>query len=182
VILAGGRGSRMGGADKGWVEFEGTPLVQVAIERFRPQVDELLINANRNVERYAALGYEVIQDPVGDFPGPLAGVLAALRYARHDWVATCPCDSPWLPVDLVGRLTAGCQASGAPAAIARTSSGIHPVFALVQRSETDRLDDYLRRGERRVGEWYRAIGCTEVLFEDEAAFRNLNTPDDLGSG
>lgn len=172
----------MGGADKGWIEFEGRTLIERVIERFAPQVDELVISANRNATRYATLGHAVVGDTLQGFPGPLAGLHAAFDRARHDWLATCPCDSPWLPLDLVDRLWERCKAAHAQAAIARTAGGTHPVFALVQRDASGNLDDYLRAGGRRVGEWYRTLRCVEVEFPDEAAFRNLNSPDDLASG
>ena len=169
----------MGGLDKGWIQFEGSTLIERVIERFAPQVDRLLINANRHAERYAALGHPVISDVLPDFPGPLAGLHAAFGATSHDWLATCPCDSPWLPLDLVDRLWMGCAQAQAQAAIARTKHGSHPVFALVQPGVSTRLDAYLRGGGRRVGDWYRTLRCVEVEFPDEEAFRNLNAPGDL---
>jgi len=171
----------MGGADKGWIEFEGRALIERVIERFAPQVDEVLISANRNAARYAALGHVVVGDTLQGYPGPLAGLHAGLRRAQHDWLVTCPCDSPWLPLDLVDRLWQACEAEHAQAAIARAADGAHPVFALVQRDASGSLDAYLRTGGRRVGEWYRTLHCVEVEFPDEADFRNLNSPDDLAS-
>lgn len=169
----------MGGADKGWIEFDGAPLIEHAIQRFGPQVDELLISANRNVERYAGLGYRVIEDLAPDFAGPLAGLQAAFATARHTWLASCPCDCPRLPQDLVARLWQACAAPGAVVAIARTAQDLHPVFALMHRDARGALDDYLRSGGRRVRQWYRALPHVEVDFPDEAAFANLNAPRDL---
>ncbi len=172
----------MGGVDKGWVEYDGQPLIRRAIERFAPQVDELLISANRSLDRYARLGYTVVSDEVEGFTGPLAGVHAALGSAKHEWLATCPCDSPWLAGDLVSRLWAACHAGAAAAAIACTKRGPEPVFALLRRDLRVSLGDYLRAGGRRVGDWYRGLDHVEVTFSDCGAFRNLNTRDDLGSG
>ena len=179
MILAGGRGSRMGGVDKGWVELDAKPLIARAIERFGPQVDELFISANRALERYETLGYPVVRDEVPGFAGPLAGVHAALKIARSEWLASCPCDSPWLPLDLVARLYRACVTHAARVSVARSASGPHPVFALVQRAALPALEDYLQSGGRRVGEWYRSMPHVEVEFEDEAAFANLNTLEDL---
>ncbi len=169
----------MGGVDKGWIQFEGSTLIERVIERFAPQVDRLVISANRHAERYAALGHPVVGDVLADFPGPLAGLHPAFDATPHDWLATCPCDSPWLPLDLVDRLWKGCAQAQAQAAIARTKHGSHPVFALVQRGVSTRLDAYLRGSGRRVGDWYRTLRCVEVEFPDEEAFRNLNAPGDL---
>lgn len=171
----------MGGVDKGWVELDGKPLIRYAIERFAPQVDELLISANRNIGRYAALACPVVSDTVDGFIGPLAGFHAAFGRARYDWLATCPCDSPWLPLDLVERLWTRCSAGAASAAVAHTAQGAHPVFALIHRDARDSLERYLGAGNRRVQEWFQSLRCIAVPFEDEAAFRNLNTPDDLPS-
>jgi len=169
----------MGGVDKGWVELDGKPLIVRAIERFGPQVNELFVSANRERERYETLGYPIVPDIVQGFAGPLAGLHAALRTARTEWLASCPCDSPWLPTDLVARLRRACVTAGAQVAVARTASGAHPVFALVQRNALPALESYLHSGGRRVGEWYRSTPHVEVEFEDEAAFANLNAPEDL---
>lgn len=169
----------MGGADKGWIELAGQPLIAHVIERFAPQVDELLISANRNLERYRALGYTVVPDQITGFIGPLAGLHAALASARHDWLASCPCDSPWLPPDLVPRLRAACDAEQALVAVARSGGQAHPVFALMHRDTRTALERYLHAGGRRVGEWYREMASVEVEFDDAHAFRNLNTDADL---
>ena len=134
IVLAGGQGSRMGGVDKGLQPFMGRPMVAHAVERLAPQVDELLINANRNPEAYAALGHRVIADEIEGFAGPLAGFERGLAHARGELVATVPCDSPFLPRDLVARLRAALEREGAELAVATTGAQAHPVFCVMRRS------------------------------------------------
>ena len=128
VILAGGRGTRMGGVDKGLKRLRGRPMVEWVIERLAPQVDEVLINANQNLDAYAALGYRVIPDEIGGYAGPLAGLHRGLSQAAHDLVATVPCDSPFLPADLIRRLAGELSARQADLAVAKTGQQPHPVF------------------------------------------------------
>jgi molybdopterin-guanine dinucleotide biosynthesis protein A len=123
VILAGGEGRRLGGVDKGLQELRGRPMVQWVLERLAPQVDTVLISANRNLQRYAAFGCPVLPDRIPDFAGPLAGLHAALTQAATPLVATVPCDSPFLPADLVARLHAALMADQAELAVARAGTG-----------------------------------------------------------
>jgi len=182
VILAGGQGRRMGSVDKGLQPFRGKPLAAWAIERLAPQVDELLVNANRNVDTYAAFGYPVVADRIDGYAGPLAGLHTALSIARHPLLATAPCDSPFLPADLVSRLHEALQTAGATIAVARTGDRSHPVFCLCRRELLAGLTDYLNRGERRFETWFRAQNAVEVAFDDQAeAFSNINTRDDLAA-
>jgi molybdopterin-guanine dinucleotide biosynthesis protein A len=181
VILAGGLGRRMGGADKGLLELCGRPLAAWVAERLAPQVDELLISANRNGERYAALGHRVVGDRIPGFAGPLAGLHAALAAAAHPLVVTAPCDSPFLPADLVFRLFSGLTATGAEVAVARTGERVHPVFCLCRRGVLPQLANYLASGERRMAGWYATLKVAEIAFDDEAeAFANINSRDELG--
>lgn len=193
LILAGGRGQRMGGRDKGLQPFAGRPLVEHVMARLRPQVGALLISANRNREAYAAaLGADgadgVISDEIQDFSGPLAGMLAGLRAACTDYVLTVPCDSPYLPDDLGERLCVALNAlpqadvpdSARPlAAYAATAQGAHPVFALLHRSLADDLAATLAAGEHRVRAWLARHKAVQVHFGDERPFYNVNTLDDL---
>ncbi len=180
VVLAGGLGRRMGGVDKGLVEFRGRTMVEQVLERLRPQVDELIINANRNGERYAAFGYPVFADAIEGFAGPLAGLHAGLSRASHPLVATAPCDSPFLPADLVARLHAALAAAGADLAVARTFDQPHPVFCLCRRHVLPHLEAFLAAGGRKVDLWYATLKIVEVRFDDEEeAFRNINTRDEL---
>jgi len=182
LVLAGGRGSRMGSVDKGLVLLHGRPLVSHVVERFEQQVDEILVNANRNVEAYLALGHPVIRDRIEGFAGPLAGLHAGLQQARHELVATVPCDSPFLPLDLVARLLRALETHDADLAVARTRDQPHPVFALVRRSVLEHLERYLSDGGRKIDAWYASLVTVEVAFDDEAdAFRNINTADELAA-
>jgi molybdopterin-guanine dinucleotide biosynthesis protein A len=180
VVLAGGQGRRMGSIDKGLVLLHGQPLVRHALDRFVPQVDEVLINANQNPERYAKFGFRVIPDSIEGFAGPLAGLHVGLTHAAHPLVATVPCDSPFLPADLVSRLLAALQTMDAELAVARTFDQPHPVFALVRRSVLPHLTRFLEGGGRKIDAWYATLKTIEVAFDDEAnAFRNINTLDEL---
>ncbi len=184
LILAGGRGERMGGADKGWVVHEGRPLIVSVVERLSPQVGALLISANRNVERYAALG-TVVEDetaPVNgeSFPGPLIGVLSGLRRARTEWVAIVPCDAPYLPLDLVQRLATAASVAAASAACARVNKQLQPVFALVRTDSTDHLAGIVAGGERAMHRWLQSLGVVPVDFDDAEAFANINAPAKAG--
>jgi molybdopterin-guanine dinucleotide biosynthesis protein A len=180
LVLAGGRGSRMGGVDKGLAPFRGRPLVATVLERLAPQVDEILVNANRNPEAYAAFGHRVIADEVPGFAGPLAGFERGLAHAQGEFLATVPCDSPFLPVDLVARLRAGLEATGAQVALARTGEQVHPVFCLLRREVAPSLREFLATGQRKIDRWTASLPFVEVAFDDEPdAFANINTPDEL---
>ena len=180
VILAGGRGSRMGSVDKGLKPLRGKPMVQWVIERLMPQVDELLINANQNLEIYRRLGHRVIPDEISGFAGPLAGLERGLAEARHPLVATAPCDSPFLPADLVARLHAALAREGAEIAVARTGDQPHPVFCLCRREVHEGLTAFLAAGGRKIDAWYARLKSIEVPFDDQPhAFSNINTPDEL---
>jgi molybdopterin-guanine dinucleotide biosynthesis protein A len=154
VVLAGGLGRRMGGTDKGLQELRGQPMVHWVIERLAPQVDELLINANQNGERYAAFGHRVVPDQIPGFAGPLAGLHAALATATHPLVATAPCDSPFLPADLISRLFSGVDRSRCRSRRGPTFDQAHPVFCLCQRSVLPHLTEFLESGGRKVDRWY----------------------------
>lgn len=182
VILAGGQGTRMGGVDKGLVELNGKPMVAWVLERLRPQVDEVLINANQNLDRYRAFGVPVFCDDIGGFAGPLAGLHAGLAHATHPLVVTAPCDSPFLPTDLVSRLADALIAHDAQLAVARTFTQAHPVFCLCRRDVRPHLDAFLSAGGRKIDRWYETLRVTAVQFdEQEAAFRNINTRDELSA-
>lgn len=181
VVLAGGLGRRMGGVDKGLQSFRGKPLVQWAIERFAPQVDELLINANQHLDQYGALGYRVIPDAIDGFAGPLAGLHRALTEAQHARVATVPCDSPFLPPDLVPRLAAALEARAADFAVAKTGDQPHPVFCLCRKDVLPGLTAFLAGGGRKIDAWYASLRAVEVVFDDAAAFSNINTREELRS-
>ncbi len=182
VILAGGQGRRMGGVDKGLRVLRGKPMIEWVLERFAPQVDAMLINANQNLERYARFGHPVLADEIGGYAGPLAGLHCALSAASHPLVATVPCDSPFLPADLVARLDAALQARQAQLAVARTGNQPHPVFCLCRRDVLPHLTQFLAGGGRKIDAWYATLQVVEVAFDDEAdAFSNINTLEELRS-
>jgi molybdopterin-guanine dinucleotide biosynthesis protein A len=180
VILAGGQGRRMGGADKGLQELGGRPMAAHVLERLAPQVGAVLISANRNLERYAELGCPVLPDTLHGYAGPLAGLQAALAQATTPLLVTAPCDSPFLPADLVARLHDGLVAQQAELAVACADGRAHRAFCLLRRELLPGLDAFLAAGERRVGLWHASLKVAEVDFSDEAAaFGNINTTEDL---
>lgn len=178
VILAGGRGLRMGGADKGMLNYQGHPLIEWVLAALTPQVDPLVISANRNLEAYAAYGYRVLPDTLPDYPGPLAGVLAALDAVDADWLLVAPCDTPHLPADLVLRLLGAAQLENVPLAVASDPARVHHSCFIVRTDQRDGLAAYLARGERAVRHWQAGLASTTVRF-DAACFANLNQPRDL---
>jgi len=180
VVLAGGQGRRMGGVDKGLQTLRGKPMAQWVIERLAPQVDEVLVNANQNLEAYARLGRRVVPDTIGGFAGPLAGLHAGLAAASLPLVVTVPCDSPFLPLDLVARLRSALEAADADLAVAKTGAQPHPVFSLVRRSVLPHLDRFLSGGGRKIDAWYATLKVVEVSFDDQPdAFSNINTREEL---
>ena len=185
LVLAGGRGSRMGGADKGLQTHLGMPLALHALLKLQRQVGQAMINANRNLAAYESMGVPVWPDPIADYPGPLAGLLAGLEHCETPWLVTVPCDTPAFPDDLVERLAAAAVANDAQIAIAATREDervqAHPVFCLVEAGLSESLIDYLQAGERKVGRWIARHRAVEVLFDDPAAFFNANTTDELRS-
>jgi molybdenum cofactor guanylyltransferase len=169
----------MGGVDKGLQLLRGKPLAQWAIERLAPQVDELLVNCNQNLDAYARFGRRLVPDEVGGFAGPLAGLQAGLKAAAHPLVATVPCDSPFLPLDLISRLSESLKSHDL--AVARTGDQAHPVFSLVRQDVLPNLEAFLRSGGRKIDAWYASLRTIEVSFDDEPdAFRNINTLEELG--
>jgi len=182
IVLAGGQGRRMGGVDKGLVLLDARPLVAHVIERLAPQVGALIVNANQNAERYGAFGHPVVPDAVAGFAGPLAGLHAGMTAVATPFVVTVPCDSPFLPGDLVARLAAALDSAKADLAVARTFDQPHPVFALVRCTVLPHLAAFLASGGRKIDAWYATIANVEVAFDDEAeAFRNINTAAELAA-
>ncbi|HEY6093312.1 MAG TPA: molybdenum cofactor guanylyltransferase MobA [Gallionellaceae bacterium] len=178
VLLAGGQGSRMGG-DKGLQLLHGKALLAWVLERVRPHSDEVLLSANDKHEVYGQFGCPLLSDHLPGYAGPLAGLQAALHRARNDWVLSVPCDTPWLPADLLPRLYAALHASTAEAAVASAGGRRHPAIALYRKSVQPQLDAYLAGGGRKVNDWLNSLQLREVEFEDEAAFANINSREDL---
>ena len=180
VILAGGRATRMGGEDKGWVQLAGRPLIDHVLCRLRPQVDEILINANRNQPRYQALA-PVICDDNNDYLGPLAGMQVGLAAARHDWVLFVPCDGPALPLDLMSRFRAALTPT-TELVVAHDGDWLQPVVALLHKSLLPSLSQALAEGERKIDIWFARHQMTVVSFADQPdAFINLNSPAELAA-
>jgi molybdopterin-guanine dinucleotide biosynthesis protein A len=183
LILAGGRGTRMGTVDKGLQNFRGAPMAMHALMRLAPQVDDIMINANQNLAAYEAISTAVWPDDMQGFAGPLAGIQTGLMHCETTYMVTVPCDSPFLPGDLVERLKAALIENDADLAVAVTGSAeqrqVHPVFCLMKAALLPHLTLFLQQGGRKVDAWYASLPVTEVHFEDEAAFRNINTLDDL---
>lgn len=180
LILAGGKGSRMGGVDKGLQVFRGRRLVDHVYDRLAPQVGGILINANQNHDEYRTFGVRVVSDAIGGFAGPLAGLHAGLSVSKRPYLASVPCDSPFLPEDLVERLYQRLDDAGAELAVAKTGDQPHPVFSLMRRGVLDHLADFLKDGGRKIDAWYATLNVVEVVFDDEAeAFSNINTREEL---
>ncbi len=188
MILAGGRGSRMGHVDKGLQPFRGSTMATHVLQRLAPQVGTLAINANQNADAYAAFGVPVWSDDLEGFEGPLAGLETGLRRSTTPLLVTAPCDSPFLPADLVARLLDALMAEQADLALAETEEAGHdgamrvqpqPVFALVKASALPELSAYLASGGRRMDGWYKDIRVARVRFDDASAFRNINTLQEL---
>jgi len=183
VILAGGRGSRMGGVDKGLQNHHGVPLAMHALMRLTPQVGEIMINANRNLGAYESMGVPVWPDTLSDYPGPLAGFMTGLEHCETPYLVTVPCDSPLFPTDLVARLAQALEAADAEAAVAATLADgalrAQPVFCLMKNEVLESLVRFTAGGQRRIDKWTAQLRCIEVAFDDAHAFANANTPDDL---
>ncbi len=179
ILLAGGQGRRMGGLDKGLVDLHGRPLVAHVAERLSAQVDEIVISANRNLDRYATLGWPVVTDTLPGQRGPLAGVLAAGRQARAECLLVVPCDTPFLPLDLARRLAGAADHAGRPLARAADPERMHYAVMWLRRALLEDLDAYLAEGGEAVRAWQARHHPATARFEDATAFRNLNDPAEL---
>ncbi|MCK5722951.1 MAG: molybdenum cofactor guanylyltransferase [Gammaproteobacteria bacterium] len=180
VILAGGQGSRLGGVDKGLVSLRQISLVQHVVNRVEPQVTEIIISANRNLDAYTNLGYPVYTDEVSDFAGPLAGILKALQHCQSEWLLTIPADSPFIADDLARRLIENVEDN--KIAIAHDGERLQPTFSLIHKSLESSLKDFLQKGERKTRVWMQQQPHTIVDFSDQAdAFININTQDELNN-
>ena len=183
LILAGGRGSRMGGVDKGLQNHHGITLAMNALLRLAPQVGHMMINANRNLGAYEAMGVPVWPDALPDYAGPLAGFLAGLERCETPYLVTVPCDSPLFPHDLVERLAQALELQDAEIAMAATREGeslqVQPVFCLMKTEVMESLIRFTQSGQRKIDRWTALHRCVEVAFDDPTAFANANTAAEL---
>ncbi len=180
LILSGGKARRMGGVDKGLLTLKGEAMISHVIKRLRPQVGTVLINANREIETYQQFGFDVAQDEINDFAGPLAGFHAGMKAAKTAFLLSVPCDSPLLPESLANRLMKALVENQAEIAVAKTGTQQHPVFCLCRTSLVEDIEDYLKGGGRKVDDWQKNHAYIEVSFDDESsAFTNINTPEEL---
>ncbi len=176
VILAGGLGRRMSGEDKGLVKFCNKPLIQHVIEKLQPQVEDIIINANRNTSDYKTFGYPVIADSMHNFQGPLAGCMAAMDVVTTRYIVCVPCDGPMLSEDLVNRLAAGLLEEHADIAVAHDGNRLQPVYALIETHLKENLQQYLQSGERKIDRWYASHKMAVIDFSDTPeTFININT-------
>lgn len=180
VVLAGGRATRWDGRDKGLIEVSGRPMISHVLDALAPQVEQVIISANRNLGEYRAFGLPVVTDASRDFLGPLAGIASGLAAARTEWVAIVPCDSPLLAADCVGRLALACKDDrSTEIAVAHDGERIQPVFALIRRDLLEALDAFLESGERKIDRWYGQQQMQLVDFSDTPDnFLNINRPED----
>lgn len=178
VVLAGGRSTRMGGQDKGLIELNGLPLFEHVIRKLAPQVNDVVISANRNRAKYQSVGLTVLSDTLPDYPGPLAGMLSLIKQLHSEWFLFCPCDTPNIPEDLASRLWE--QKGDASALWVNDGERDHPTIALLHKKLTAPLESYLASGERRVMVFLREVGGHAVLFPNQKQnFVNINSPEDL---
>lgn len=180
VILAGGQARRMGGEDKGLIVLGNKPMVEYIIDIFQPQVANLLINANRNQSVYAEYGTQVISDDLSGYCGPLAGMASAMTKIETNYLVTTPCDSPFIPLDLVKRLAIPFINKENEISVAHDGERIQPVFCMLKSSVQHSLNSYLQSGERKIDRWFEQHKTTLVDFSDTPeTFENINTQEDI---
>lgn len=180
VILAGGKGRRMGGRDKGLVSYKNHSLIKHVIDAISLQTDKIIINANRNLDEYSAFGYPVVEDTLTDFQGPLAGFLAAMSSVSTDYILTIPCDGPVITNNYLDKMMQGLNESSCDLAVASDGSRMQPVYALIPVKLEQSLSQFLADGGRKIDSWYQQHDFTQVEFAaDSVLFTNINTPLDL---
>jgi len=181
IILAGGRGQRMGGADKGLVQWRGATLISQVITRLAPQVADIQISCNRHIADYRALGFTVVEDTMGGYQGPLAGIQSCIEHAQHPLCLICPCDTPSIPLNLVELLAATMETHSADVAYVTSGGQHHYIPALINSSVSNSLDTYLAAGNRSIHRWYRELEVATVEWEygsndsNEGSLANINS-------
>lgn len=179
LILAGGMGRRMGGQDKGQIQLNGQPLIEIVLNAIRPQVNTILINANRHESEYAQYDYPVISDELDGYQGPLAGFAAGLQNSSTPFIVTLPCDGPLIAPDLVARLIKAIEFEEAEIAVAHDGQRLQPVYALLHQRLLASLQDFLASGDRKIDRWYAQHRMALADFSDvPETFVNINTPED----
>ncbi len=170
----------MQGTDKGLVKLGGQPMIQHVINRIQPQVNHLLINANRSQRQYAEIGLNMIEDEIGHFDGPLAGFYTAMKYCNTSYLLMTPCDSPFIPNDMVKKLGNKLSEANADISVVEKNQRLQPVFCLLKSNLIDSLEEFLKIGERKIDKWFSKHNMVAVDFSNvSAAFNNINTPEDL---
>lgn len=184
LILAGGRAQRMGGIDKGLIPFHGKPLIESAIAKLKPQVQTIVINANRSITKYATYGYPVVMDETPDFSGPLAGFSVGLKACKTPYLLTSPCDSPLLPNNLTELLAAEMESGDFQLVYASSKEAdgkvwAQPVFCLMRSNLESSLNQFLQKGDLKIDHWFKGLRTSTVVFDDPLVFANVNTPEEL---
>lgn len=178
VILAGGQGRRMGGQDKGWVEYQGKPMIQHILDRLKDQVDEIIIIANRNQEAYAELGVPVYSDYLDGFQGPLVGIATGLKSAGYEHVVFVPCDGPFISSKLVHTFTQQYMRFKKPVVVASDGERLQPMVVMIQKNMVEPLERALAEGERKPDRWYASVGMDEVTLNPHS-LHNFNTQEQM---
>ncbi len=183
IVLAGGQGKRLGGLDKGLQLLQGRPLVAYVLERLEKQVETILISANRNISRYQVYGYPVFPDSIAGYPGPLAGFLTGLQHCKTPYLATVPCDTPFIHKQLIRRLRTALETSASDIAVAMTedhgTSKMQPVFTLMKNHLGNQLKAYLENNGRKLDQWFATLKMIPVHFKEKESFANINTSEEL---
>jgi len=178
IILAGGRGQRMGGADKGLVQWRGATLISQVIARLAPQVADIQISCNRHISDYRALGFTVMEDTMSDYQGPLAGIQACLDSAQHPLCLVCPCDTPSIPLNLVALLACAMEARSAEVAYPIAQGQHHYIPALMKTSVSVSLNTSLDAGNRSLHRWYRELEVATITWQRDnkgSSLENINS-------
>ncbi|MEM8843805.1 MAG: molybdenum cofactor guanylyltransferase MobA [Pseudomonadota bacterium] len=180
LILAGGKAQRMGGNDKGLVQLNGRPMIEFVINGLKPQVSTIFINANRNMDTYKQYGFDVLEDQLNDFQGPLAGFASGLDHCETDYIVTAPCDGPFVCADYVDRLHIAANDESSLISVAHDGKRLQPVYALLHKSLKTSLLKFLESGDRKIDRWYEQEHYAKADFTDaQEMFANVNTPDEL---
>jgi molybdenum cofactor guanylyltransferase len=180
VILAGGMGRRMGGQDKGLVMYKNATLIERVLAGIAQQTENILINANRNLDAYSKFGYPIVEDTLTDFQGPLAGFYAAMAVAKTEYILTLPCDGPFVADNYLSSMLEAINKTDNKMAIASDGERMQPVYALLSVDLRPSLEQFLKEGERKIDRWYNRHQYSLVKFENEThLFTNINTPEDI---